>query len=111
MPHKPPRPCSYPSCPKYAVKNSGYCEKHHKEVNARYDKKRETATQRGYNARWQRARKTFLANNPVCRVCDRGATVVDHIEPHRGDMRLFWDKANWQPLCKLCHDKKTARGE
>ena len=32
------------------------------------------------------------------------ATVVDHIIPHRGDMTLFWDSANWQPLCKSCHD-------
>ena len=35
------------------------------------------------------------------------ATVVDHIVPHRGDQKLFWDEANWQPLCKPCHDKKT----
>lgn len=24
-------------------------------------------------------------------------------------MALFWDEANWQPLCKPCHDQKTAR--
>lgn len=35
------------------------------------------------------------------------ATVVDHIIPHRGDNKLFWDKSNWQSLCKRCHDKKT----
>ncbi len=32
------------------------------------------------------------------------ATVVDHIKPHRGDQKLFWDTANWQALCKPCHD-------
>lgn len=32
------------------------------------------------------------------------ANVVDHIAPHRGDPALFWDQANWQPLCKLHHD-------
>lgn len=32
------------------------------------------------------------------------ATVVDHITPHKGDSALFWDKANWQSLCKRCHD-------
>ena len=36
-------------------------------------------------------------------------TVVDHIVPHRGDQKLFWDKSNWQPLCKACHDRKTWR--
>jgi 5-methylcytosine-specific restriction protein A len=35
------------------------------------------------------------------------ATVVDHIVPHRGDVKLFWDENNWQSLCKSCHDHKT----
>ena len=32
------------------------------------------------------------------------ATVVDHIIAHKGDLKLFWDSANWQPLCKPHHD-------
>ncbi|WP_338080605.1 HNH endonuclease signature motif containing protein [Cohnella luojiensis] len=36
------------------------------------------------------------------------ATVVDHIKPHKGNKILFWDKNNWQPLCKQHHDRKTA---
>lgn len=36
------------------------------------------------------------------------AEVVDHIQSHKGDMRLFWDESNWQPLCKRHHDIKTA---
>lgn len=39
------------------------------------------------------------------------ATVVDHIKPHRGDMALFWDEANWQGLCKPCHDGAKAQLE
>ncbi len=35
------------------------------------------------------------------------ANVVDHITPHRGDKKLFWDENNWQALCKHHHDKKT----
>jgi hypothetical protein len=31
------------------------------------------------------------------------ATVVDHRIPHRGDIRLFWDPINWQPLCTHHH--------
>ena len=42
------------------------------------------------------------------------ARVVDHIRPHRGDVELFWDRSNWQPLCKPCHDRvkqsEEARG-
>jgi 5-methylcytosine-specific restriction protein A len=75
---------------------------------------RATAAQRGYGYRWQRARKIFLRSHPLCAECLRKfdcptpATVVDHIRPHRGDPNLFWDKDNWQALCKQCHDRKTA---
>jgi hypothetical protein len=39
------------------------------------------------------------------------AVVVDHIVPHRGDMKLFWDSGNWQSLCKTCHDSFKQRQE
>lgn len=50
--------------------------------------------------------------HPLCVQCAKQgkyvrATVVDHIIPHRGDQKLFWDQNNWQALCKSCHDKKT----
>jgi len=64
-----------------------------------------------YTYAWQKASKAFLAQpeNALCRMHrQRGdtvaATIVDHIIPHRGDHALFWDRSNWQPLCKLCHD-------
>ncbi|MDD4570646.1 MAG: HNH endonuclease signature motif containing protein [Tepidanaerobacteraceae bacterium] len=37
------------------------------------------------------------------------ATVVDHIKPHKGDVKLFFDINNLQSLCKTCHDRKTAK--
>lgn len=74
---------------------------------------RRSSTQRGYDRRWRRARLAWLRLNPICVICAKSdryitATVVDHIQPHRGDQVLFWDTANWQSLCKPCHDKKTA---
>ena len=39
------------------------------------------------------------------------AQVVDHIIPHKGDARLFWDADNWQSLCKLHHDSTKQRIE
>lgn len=58
----------------------------------------------------------FLAEHPVCeceecKVADipRIANVVDHIIPHRGNMKLFWDTSNWQAMNKKCHDRKTAK--
>ncbi len=62
-----------------------------------------------YNYRWQKERKAFLVANPLCAVHKKrgkvvAAEVVDHVIPHRGNLDLFWDKSNWQPLCKFCHD-------
>ena len=69
----------------------------------------QSSTQRGYGYRWQKAREQFLHDSPLCVYCERqglvtAATVVDHKIPHRGDRDLFWDQANWQSLCKTCHD-------
>lgn len=77
---------------------------------------RKTAHERGYGHGWRKASKAFLRAHPLCDECRalgriEPATVVDHVRPHRGDMRLFWDRDNWQPLCKHHHDRKTARGE
>ena len=74
------------------------------------------ATARGYGYKWQKARERFLRTHPLCCYCQREgriapADVVDHITPHRGDMVLFWNEANWQPLCKRCHDTTKAREE
>lgn len=78
--------------------------------------KRRNASQRGYDRRWRRVRREWLANHPYCAQCDRdgfvrAATVVDHIKPHRGNETLFWDPRNRQSLCKRCHDRKTASGQ
>ena len=70
---------------------------------------RKSARERGYDSRWRKARAQYLAAHPLCAVCSAqgvttAAAVVDHIRPHRGDMGLFWDRLNWQPLCRRCHD-------
>ncbi|MGJ8522286.1 hypothetical protein R84981_000971 [Carnimonas sp. R-84981] len=75
-----------------------------------------TTAERGYGGKWQKARKQYLQEHPLCTYCQRrgrvtAATVVDHIKPHRGDLKLFWRRSNWQPLCKRCHDIDKAREE
>jgi 5-methylcytosine-specific restriction protein A len=70
---------------------------------------RPSARERGYSGAWERARKGYLASHPYCVMHAKmgmrvEATVVDHVQPHRGDKALFWDKSNWQPLCKAHHD-------
>lgn len=85
-----------------------YCEEH--EGLRRSD--RVTSSGRGYDSRWRRARSRYLKAHPLCVRCKAErklakASVVDHIVPHRGDEKLFWDKSNWHALCKNCHDSKT----
>jgi 5-methylcytosine-specific restriction endonuclease McrA len=74
------------------------------------------AKKRMYGSRWQKARDGFLAHHPLCMECNKfgrvtAAVVVDHIVPHRGDWSIFWDKDNWQSLCKHCHDSHKQRLE
>ena len=111
MPKAPKRPCRYPGCPNLCDKGV-YCSQH---MQFSSDRMRGGAESRGCDARWRKARTAFLQRNPLCNECmKRGkitpATVVDHIIPHRGDRKLFWDESNWQPLCKCCHDRKTGSG-
>jgi len=67
---------------------------------------------RYHSGRWRKASKAFLNNsdNTTCKLCFvvgivRPATIVDHIIPHRGDDKLFWDQDNWQGLCATCHSR------
>ena len=108
MPRRPNTPCKHSGCGRLVPYGTMYCEEHkalHPEVIR-------SAGRRGYGSRWQRESKAYLKSHPLCVRCfARGqyvkATVVDHIVPHRGDQKLFWDRDNWQPLCKHCHDTKT----
>jgi 5-methylcytosine-specific restriction protein A len=84
------------------------------EVTRTLDRLRPSAARRGYGPRWRKARRAYLSRHRWCVRCKAAgrmvpATVVDHRVPHRGRAELFWDEANWQSLCKRCHDAKTAR--
>ena len=108
VPSKPNIPCKHPGCPSLIPCGQKYCEKH----KAIYPEEVRSASGRGYGSAWRKARKQFLHTHPLCVECQKEgryvkATVVDHVVPHRGDADLFWDRSNWQPLCKQCHDRKT----
>jgi len=114
MPRMPRRPCRATGCPNMAEEGEAYCRVHLPERKARMETR--GANARGYTYKWQKASKAYLKKHPLCAECARKtpprfekATVVDHIIPHKGDKKLFWDRENWQPLCKQCHDRKTAR--
>ena len=111
MPIRPKVPCRHPGCPELVAAGQRYCARHqplHRDEMLK-------PSSGSYGTRWQRVRKKYLAEHPLCVKCAAEnpprytkATVVDHIVPHRGDPVLFWDPGNWQPLCKNHHDQKTA---
>lgn len=62
-----------------------------------------------YDYHWRLSSRRFLRENPLCTECSKrhltvAAAVVDHIVPHDGNRELFWNKKNWQSLCRTCHD-------
>ncbi len=105
MPMRPATPCSVPGCPRPAV-SGGRCELHAREHRARQEANRPSAAARGYDARWRRIRAKFLKAHAECVECGAPATVADHIVPLSQGGTNDWD--NLQPLCKRCHDRKTA---
>ncbi|MDP2010637.1 MAG: hypothetical protein Q8K11_10700 [Phenylobacterium sp.] len=89
-----------------------------KEAQRIYDRERyqASATKKLYGtARWQALRAAHLAEEPLCRMCLREsqttvATVCDHIEPHRGDVVVFW-LGPFQSLCQFHHSGEKQRQE
>ena len=64
-----------------------------------------------WTRRYRRWRAGILRDEPLCRSCaESGFTVaaehIDHIEPVHLAPERFWDRANIQPLCRECHDRK-----
>lgn len=118
MPRSPGMSCTYPGCK--AITHRGfYCGQHQRERKSKAEHGRVSARKRGYGSQWERARRAYLSRpeNQFCRnpyslhhdLVPAGC--VDHIRPHKGDQRLFWDEANWQPLCLRCNSVKAAREE
>ena len=77
---------------------------------------RTSSAARGYDSRWRKYRLSYLRRHPLCVKCKAAglitpATVVDHIQPHKGDSSLFWEPSNHQALCSSCHSGDKQREE
>lgn len=110
MPSAPKRPCMHPGCPQLAP--CSVHKPHTKPGHTYADRKSEPGRALYSTARWKRLRLRFLGKHPLCTACEKRdvltlAAVVDHVIPHRGDERLFWDEGNWSALCASCHSTKT----
>lgn len=123
---KPLKLCKASGCPN--LTRNKYCEEHQylqaaeDEKRIQYLRSRQTkdnrksSTQRGYDSKWQRYSKWFLAQpgHQVCALHYEGCTIVaecvDHIDPpkDRHDPK-FWDFKNHQPSCIHCNSVKGHR--
>lgn len=72
--------------------------------------KGESRHARGYGYQWTKVRNAVLAEEPLCRPCQKAGKVtlaraVDHIRPKQegGTDR----RENLQPICHQCHKTKT----
>ena len=64
--------------------------------------------------RYRLMRRRILASEPLCRPCAEArftvaAAEVDHIERVVDRPDLKWVMSNLQPICRRCHETKTAR--
>lgn len=106
-----PRGCLAPGCAAL-VRGRPRCVEHTRQR----EEEKGSAHARGYGARWRAYRLCFLAEHPLCDQClDDGqvtaATVVDHIQDHKGDQELFWDPDNHRALCRQHHDVRVDAGD
>ena len=62
-----------------------------------------------YDFKWEKYRKRFLKENPLCYSCGLPSNVVDHLVPHKGDSHLFTKLDNHIPLCEKCHNYVTTK--
>lgn len=107
--------CTHPSCGKILPKGQSRCKKHEYKrvlVDSRNDKQDHQSL---YDLRrWRRLRAAHISAHPLCASCfkrDRivEAKVVDHITPHLGNEKIFFDPKNLQSLCFSCHNRKTSK--
>lgn len=108
------RPCR--RCRTLTSNKSGLCNAHELD---QAEQRRTAGRERNqeflhlYGTAWKKARAAFLRENPLCAECQRQgrltpANTVDHVKAHRGDLTLFWDRSNWEALCRSCHSRVTA---
>src|SRR4051812_815293 len=115
MPTAPLHPCACsPTCPVLLPPGVSRCapgmvQQEHQRPNY--------ALRAWYRTKqWASVRAQVIHEEPCCRECSRSGlsvptTEVDHIEPHRGDVVLFFLRSNLQGLCSTCHSRKTRRGQ
>ncbi len=80
-----------------------------RERERQIDRERGSPRARGYDTRWDKARKQHLLSSPVCRYCEltgivTAAHTVDHFWGHGPARAWFWVSDWWVSCCDTCHN-------
>jgi 5-methylcytosine-specific restriction protein A len=68
MPHKPKKPCAYPSCPN--LTDGYYCDDHKSKGNFEYNHyRRDPNTNKRYGNKWREIRERYVKAHPLCEEC------------------------------------------
>ena len=108
------RVCSVHGCGEIYPRHEGTrCATHRAEA----DRRRGTATERGYTSKGHQAfRRAVISADPVCVACRlRPSTIADHYPHSRKELIELSlnpnDPAYGRGLCKPCHDRETAANQ
>jgi len=107
-------PCGVSTCSSLAANGKRYCAACSVRVRTLSDAQRGSSAQRGYDGDWQRFRTWYLGqpDNVMCRDCrSMPARDVHHMVKVRECPSRKLDPSNCLPLCKICHQRRTNRGE
>lgn len=103
--------CGYPGCNKLTGKY--YCEEHQKAADRR---RRETAFASATRSSlyqsplWRRLSRELIGEVGHCERCGCSDNLqTHHIIPVRLAPALALDRSNLQVLCRLCHQRETAK--
>lgn len=98
-------------CPRLV--SGGRCEGCHAERRREADRRRPNSTERGYDHRWARFAKAYLADHPTCEEtgCSEPATDVDHLDGRGPLGPRGFDRTNCLARCHPHHSQRTARDQ
>lgn len=108
--------CKTMGCPNLHSNKNGYCDSCNERWRAAHprsykDDGRLSSQERGYDSRWHRFSKRFLADHPICAICGAPSECVDHKDIPADVMmsvygRFVYEDEHYQALCRACNTRK-----
>ncbi len=111
MPILPKHVCGHPGCPALVEYGKSRCPEHMAQMRKRQDAGRPNFRERGYDSRWDKVRKAYLSEYPLCERCQAaGRSVPAILVHHRDRVPANMADENLEALCRECHEQEH-RGE